>query len=422
MKRVAVTGVGAVTPGGNDAASTWESLVAGRSGIGPITTFEADSYAVRIAGLVKDFDINDRLPDRRTAHHLGRAGAYGVAAGLEALDDAAIPAGFYSPAERGISLGASVGRPDIQELAELAMPTYTDDAWRLRLPRPSGVLERSSNVAIGALAGLAGCEGPVLSVSTACAASGHALGEAYRTIQEGDARMVLAGGTDALTSWLDVLGFSLLGALNSESNESPQTASRPFDATRSGFVLGEGAVVVVLEEWESAVARGARILGEIVGYGSSMNAYRITDAPPDGSGPDLAMANALKESGLEAEDFDYVAAHGTSTPGNDLCETVAIKTVFGLHAHKLAVSSPKSMTGHLTAAAGGLNMLAAVFGMRDGVVCPTVNQEHPDPKLDLDYVPNTARSMPVRAAMVNAFAFGGTNAALVVRRPEPSEA
>jgi len=216
----------------------------------------------------------------------------------------------------------------------------------------------------------------------------------------------------------DVVGFSLLGALTTEFNDNPEKACRPFDRERSGFVLGEGAVVVILEEWESARARGATILGEVVGYGSSMNAYRITDAPPDGGGAILAMASALEESGLGKDEVDYIVAHGTGTPGNDLCETVALKQVFGPDAYRLVISSPKSMTGHLTSAAGALNLLAGVCAMRDGIVPPTINYQHPDPKLDLDYVPNTARSMPVRAVMVNAFAFGGTNASLVVRHPE----
>jgi 3-oxoacyl-[acyl-carrier-protein] synthase II len=229
---------------------------------------------------------------------------------------------------------------------------------------------------------------------------------------------MIAGGCDSLTTYLDVLGFSLLGALTTEYNDDPERASRPFDRERSGFVLGEGAVVAVLEEWNAARARGATLYAELVGYGSSLNAYRITDAPPDGSGPILAIANALKESGLRADEVDYVVAHGTSTPGNDLCETMALKEVFGPDAYRLAVSSPKSMTGHLTAATGGLNLLAAVCALRDQLVPPTINYEHPDPRLDLDYVPNRARPMPVRAALVNAFAFGGTNAALVVRHPQ----
>jgi 3-oxoacyl-[acyl-carrier-protein] synthase II len=258
----------------------------------------------------------------------------------------------------------------------------------------------------------------MISVSTACTASAHALGEAFRHIQEGDARMMIAGGYDSLISYLDVLGFSLLGALASAYNDDPQRASRPFERDRAGFVLGEGAVVAVLEDWEGARARGARIQAEVVGYGSSMNAYRMTDAPPDGGGTVIAVANALKESGLRPDEVDYVAAHGTSTPGNDLCETMALKRVFGPDAQRLAVSSVKSMTGHLTAAAGGLNLLATVGALRDQMVPPTINLENSDPKLDLDYVPNQARKTRVRAAMLNAFAFGGTNASMVVRQAD----
>jgi 3-oxoacyl-[acyl-carrier-protein] synthase II len=228
---------------------------------------------------------------------------------------------------------------------------------------------------------------------------------------------MLTGGYDALTTYLDVLGFSLLGALTDAYNDNPEKASRPFDRDRSGFVLGEGSVVVVMEEWESALERGAHIYAEVVGYGSSMNAYRITDAPPDGSGVYLSIQHALDDSGIPINEIDYVVAHGTSTPGNDLCETAAIKRVFGDDAYRLVVSSPKSMTGHTTSAAAALNLLAAVLAMRDGVVAPTINYEHPDPKLDLDYVPNEARTMTVRAALINAFAFGGTNGSLVVRNP-----
>ena len=206
------------------------------------------------------------------------------------------------------------------------------------------------------------------------------------------------------------------GALNDDCNDDPTKASRPFDDERSGFVLGEGAVVAVLEDWDGAVARGATILGEIVGYGSSMNAYRMTDAPPDGGGPDLSMSAALRESGLRPDEIDYVVAHGTGTPGNDLCETNAVKSVFGQDAYRVAISAPKSMVGHLTAASGSLNLLVAVCAMQESVIPPTINLDHPDPKLDLDYVPHEARPMPVRAAMVNAFAFGGTNASLVVRK------
>lgn len=413
--RVAITGFGAVTPVGNDPESTWGALKAGRSGIGKITTFQADSFPVRIAGMVRDFDLTRYVPDARLRRHLSRAGGFGVAAAIQSLSDAGVTSETYRPEERGLSMGGSVGRPELQELSDVLHVRHASEGKKLLRMPPSSVLERDQNVPM-AIMGVAGqCEGPIVSVSTACSGSAHALGEAFRHIQEGDAKLMLAGGYDALTTYLDVLGFSLLGALNTESNDSPETASKPFDKERHGFVLGEGAVVAVLEDWESAKARGARIYAEVAGYGSSLNAYRITDAPPDGGGAILAMANALRESRLGTDEVDYVAAHGTSTPGNDLCETMAIKAVFGQDANRLAISSPKSMIGHLTGAAGGLNLLAAVFAMRDQIVPPTINYQHPDPKLDLDYVPNTARRMQVRAAMVNAFAFGGTNASLVVR-------
>jgi 3-oxoacyl-[acyl-carrier-protein] synthase II len=418
QRRVAITGIGAVTPVGNDAETTWRALLEGRSGVGRITTFPPESFVVQIAGLVKDFDLSRVLPDRRMRRYLSRAAGYGIAATLEALASAGVSPETYEPEERGIAMGGSVGRPELSELTEILHAYSSSEGKRLSRQQPSTVMVRDQNFVLGVMGLIGNCQGPAISVSTACTASAHALGEAFRSVQEGDAKLMIAGGYDALTSYLDVLGFSLLGALNTECNDTPQKASRPFDRERAGFVLGEGAVTVIMEEWESARERGAPILAEVAGYGSSMNAYRITDAPPDGGGTILAVSNAIKDSGLRPDQIDYVVAHGTSTPGNDLCETNALKAVFGDHAYKLAISSPKSMTGHLTAAAGGLNLLAAVLGMRDSVVAPTVNYEHPDPKLDLDYVPNTARKMQVRAALVDAFAFGGTNASMVVRHPE----
>jgi 3-oxoacyl-[acyl-carrier-protein] synthase II len=277
------------------------------------------------------------------------------------------------------------------------------------------VLERDQNIPAALIGRLAGCEGPMLATSTACTASGHAIGEAFRLVQDGDARLMVAGGYDSLVGWLDVLGFALLGALTTDHADEPEKASRPFDATRSGFVLGEGAVMVVLEDLESARARGARVHGELVGYASTMNAYRMTDPPPDGGGVSLAMAKALEDSGLAPADIGYIAAHGTSTPGNDLCETLAIKDVFGGHASAVPISSAKSMVGHLTAAAAGLGLLCALGVLREQVAPPTINLEHPDPKLDLDYVANEAKPVSAHAAMVNAFAFGGTNSCLIVK-------
>jgi 3-oxoacyl-[acyl-carrier-protein] synthase II len=416
VNRVVVTGLGAVTPVGNDVESTWSALLAGKSGISRITTFEPDTFKVQIAGLVRDFDLARYLDEEQLelTRDLSRAGSFGVAAAAQALEDAGVAGSPYEPHERGLALGASVGRPELKHLAD--MLHAIDAGSELYRQPPEIVLPRDPNLAMNVIAELGDCRGPMISVSTACTASAHATGEAYRRIQEGEAKLMLVGGFDALTSWLDVLGFSLLGALTDEYNDEPARASRPFDAKRSGFVLGEGSAVAVLEEREAALARGARIYAEVVGYSSSLNAYRITDAPPDGGGAILAMGRALEESGLGTDEIDYVAAHGTGTPGNDLSETLAIKKVFGDDAYKLAISSAKSMTGHMTAAAGGLSMLVGCCAIRDSKVPPTMNLDNPDPKLDLDYIPNASREREVRAAMLNAFAFGGTNASLVIKK------
>lgn len=418
MTRVVITGIGAVTPVGGDAESSWEALKAGRSGVGPITTFDASTYPVRIAGMVDDDGLEERLPDPREVRHLSRSGRFGLAAGLEAFRNSGLERGLYPAHECGIAMGGSVGRPDLQFFSDVMDLRRETGGRGILRQAPAQVLRTSQSTASAALAAHTGCEGPMIAISTACTASAHAFGEALRRIQDGEVRMMLAGGADALTSWLDVMGFILLGALTSEYNDDPEHASRPFDSARSGFVLGEGAVVAVLEELESARERGATILAELAGYGASLNAYRMTDPPPDGSGPAIAMRMALKESGLRADEVDYVVAHGTGTPSGDKSETLAIKGAFGDDAQRLAVSSPKSMTGHATAGAGGISLLAATMAMRDGVVSPTVNLDDPDPELDLDFVPNEAREVDVRAAMVNAFAFGGTNASVLVRRPD----
>jgi 3-oxoacyl-[acyl-carrier-protein] synthase II len=419
MRRVAITGIGAVTPVGNDAAATWQNLVAGRSGVGPLTTFDASAFPVRIGGQVRGFDIGQRVP-RDRGRRLSRAGMFAVAAAAEALGHAGVTAGTYPPEERGVAMGGSVGRPELQTVVDIAwLRAATGGRAIVRHP-PGEVLLRDQNVPVSSIARLGSCTGPMISVSTACAGSGHAIGEAFRHIQEGDATLMLAGGYDALTTWMDLLGFSLLGAVTSAYNDEPERASRPFDAARSGFVIGEGAVVFVLEELGPARARGATVLAELLGYGSTLNAYRITDSPQDGGGAIPAMAQALADAGLDPSAIDYVVAHGTGTHGNDISETVAIKEVFGPDAYRLVVSSPKSMTGHLTSAAAGLNLLAAVGALRHGLVPPTVNLDNPDPKLDLDYVPKVARQLPVSAVMVNAFAFGGTNTCLVAGTPTDS--
>ena len=417
MTRVAVTGLGAITPVGKDVESTWEALREGRSGVGQITTFDASTYPVKIAGMVDDFKDSD-LPDPSLARYLSRGGKFGLIAGAQALADAGVADAPYEPHQKGIALGSSVGRPDLQELSDVLHTRQSSDDHELLRRSPLEIMTTSQNVAPGALARMGDFRGPMMGISTACTASAHSIGEATRRIQDGEAGLMLAGGADALTTWLDVLGFTLLGALTKDYNDDPEHGSRPFDRDRTGFVLGEGAVMMVLEDMDTARERGAEIYGEIAGYGSSLNAYRMTDPPPDGSGPDIAMNNALRESGLAKEEIDHVVAHGTGTPGGDVSETFAIKKVFGDHAKNLAVNSNKSMTGHTTCAAGALSLMTALLAMRDGVIAPTINLDNPDPELDLDYVPNEAREATVSAAMVNAFAFGGTNAVLVACRSE----
>ncbi|MGW7409691.1 beta-ketoacyl-[acyl-carrier-protein] synthase family protein [Streptomyces sp. NPDC054833] len=421
MKRVVITAVGAVTPLGNDAETTWEGLATGRNGVGRLTTFDAEGFPVRIAAQVKDFDAAKAIPKHIGRKHLSRVGQFGVAAAWEAVRKAGLDTlseEVYGADERGVAMGASVGRPELQvllDIGHLRASTGNPDAFICR--PPAVTLTDDQNVPLAAMTRMIGGTGPMLGISTACSGSGHAIGEAFRAIQEGDAKVMVAGGYDSLTTWLDLLGFSLLGALTDQHNDDPERASRPFDADRSGFVIGEGAVALVLEEREAAVERGAEILAEVLGYGSTLNAYRITDSPPDGSGAIQAMEGALLDAGLGTGDIDYVVAHGTSTHGNDQSETVAIKKVFGADTQKVVVSAPKSMAGHLTSASLGLGVLAAIGAMRHSLVPPTVNLERTAPGLDLDYVPHTARKMPVGAALINAFAFGGSNTSIVIGAP-----
>ncbi|MFD4430062.1 beta-ketoacyl-[acyl-carrier-protein] synthase family protein, partial [Nocardia sp. NPDC058497] len=401
------------------AATTWRNLAAGVSGIGPLTTFDTDGFGVRIAGQVPDhFDPKAAIPGDSDHRMYSRAGGFGLAAATEALLDAGAGRDTCDSDRMGVAMGATMGRPDLQYLIDIGRLRETEpDAFLVQPPKT--VYADDQNTPLDAMARMVGATGPMVGISTACSSSGHAIGEAFRLIQEGDAELMVAGGYDSLTSWIDILGFSLLGAMTVRHNDDPRSASRPFDADRSGFVIGEGAVVFVLEELESARARGARIHAEVLGYGSTMNAWRITDSPPDGSGAIQGMEAAIAESGLGTADIDYIVAHGTGTAGNDASETTAIKKVFGDDAYRLVVSSPKSMAGHLTGAAAALNVLAAIGAMRDSLVPPTVNLDRPDRGLDLDYVPHRARHTPVAAALVNAFAFGGTNTSLVVGASSP---
>lgn len=417
MRRVVITGIGAVTPVGRDAESSWESLKAGRSGVRRIDYYDVSTFPVQIAGICEDFDLS-QLPDQEAARYLHRGERFGVAAAVEALRNAGLEPGTYAPERVGIAIGGSVDRPELQEFSDAFAVRATSEGRELHRFPPIQTLLNSQNTACAEIARVAGADGPVIGISTACTASAHSIGEAFRLIQDDEVDMMVAGGFDALTTWCDLLGFSLLGALTTQYNDDPEHASRPFDRDRSGFVLGEGGVVVVLEEQEAAEARGAKILAELVGYGSSLNRYRMTDPPPDGGGGVIAMNAALREAGLGPGDVDYVVAHATSTPAGDVSETVAIKRVFGDDSRRIVVASPKSMTGHTTCAASALNLLAGVYAMRDGVVSPTINVDNQDPECDLDCVPNEARELDVGVVLVNGFAFGGTNGALAVKRHE----
>ncbi|WP_024805014.1 beta-ketoacyl synthase [Nocardia sp. BMG51109] len=415
MRRAVITGMGAVTPLGVDAETTWRGLIAGRSGVGRLTTFDCTGFPVRIGGQVPDdFDPDSAIRPDADRRWIGRPGRFGLAAVTEALADADCAAA-YPPDERGLAMGASVGRPDLPHLLEIARVRSTSgDPTAFVTQPPQRVMADDQNLALNAMARMLGASGPMVGIHTACSGSGHAIGEALRMIQEGDARLMVAGGYDSLTTWADILGFGLLGAMTDRYNDNPRAASRPFDNERSGFVIGEGAVAFVVEERESARARGAHIHAEIRGYGASLNAWRITDSPPDGAGAIEAMEAAIDDSGSDIRDIDVVVAHGTGTQGNDVSETRAIKKVFGDHAYRLAVTSPKSMTGHLTAAAAALNVLVGVGALREYTVPPTINLEIPDRALDLDYVPHCARSMRVSTVLINALAFGGANTSLVI--------
>ena len=417
MTRVVITGIGAVTPIGNDAEESWESMKAGRSGVTAIDTFDTTTYPVKIGGMVSGFDASV-IPGSEVNQYLHRAERFGVAASIEALASAGIEPGTYEPAEGGVAMGASVDRPTQQELSDVLNTRVQSDGHELMLFPRRRALEISQTTGVARVAQLAGAAGPMISISTACTASLHAIGEAYRHIQDGDVKMMVTGGYDALTSWLDVLGFALLGALTTEYNDDPTGGSRPFEKDRSGFVIGEGAAVLVLEELEAALARGAAPIAEVVGYAASLNAYRMTDPPPDGEGAVIAMRGAMREGGVSPDEVDYVVAHGTGTPSGDISETIGIKRAFEHHASELVVSSPKSMVGHTTCAAGAVNVLAGILAIRDGVVSPTINYDTPDPELDLDYVGNEAREMDVRTVVTNGFAFGGTNGAVCLRRYE----
>jgi 3-oxoacyl-[acyl-carrier-protein] synthase II len=413
-RRVVVTGMGLLTPVGNDLASSWQALLAGCSGVAPITLFEATpDFDVRFAAEVKEFEP-ERYLERKEAKRMDRFAQFAMAAATEAMTQARLddrPAGVDFD-RVGVLIGSGIG----------GIATFEEQA-RLMVERgpkrisPFFVPMFIPDIAAGHVSMRYGLRGPNYCTVSACASSAHAVGDAFRVIQRGEADVMVTGGTEATITPLTIAGFANMKALSTR-NESPETASRPFDATRDGFVLGEGAGLLVLEEVEHARRRGAAILGEIVGFGQSADAYHLTAPAPDGAGAQLAMRAALDDASLQPTDVDYINAHGTSTPMNDRSETLAVKAVFGEHAYDLVMGSTKSMTGHLLGAAGGVESVVSVLVCREGRIPPTINFTTPDPDCDLNYAHNRSIQRRVRVAISNSFGFGGHNVCLAFRRWE----
>jgi 3-oxoacyl-[acyl-carrier-protein] synthase II len=409
-RRVVVTGMGAITPVGNDVATTWRALLEGKPGAAPITKFDPTNFPVRFAAEVKGFDPLQSM-DRKEAKRADLYTQYAVAASLQAMTDAGLADGKgYDPERLGVIVGSGIG--GLKSFEE------QHDIYRERGASkisPFFIPMFIADIAAGIVSMRFNAKGPNYATVSACATSAHAIGDAFRAIMYGDADLMIAGGAEATVTPMAIGGFANMKAL-SERNDSPATASRPFDATRDGFVMGEGAGIVILEELEHARARGAHVYAEVAGYGATGDAYHLTAPAPDGEGAQRAMRRALQDAGLDASDVQYVNAHGTSTPANDFNETRAIKAVFGDHAAKLNVSSTKSMTGHMLGAAGSVEFIVCAHVVRENVIPPTINHETPDPELDLNYTLHKAVERDVTAALSNSFGFGGHNVALAVRR------
>jgi 3-oxoacyl-[acyl-carrier-protein] synthase II len=410
-RRVVVTGVGMISPLGIGNEPTWEGLIAGRSGVDTITKFDATAYACRIAGEVKGFKPEDWI-EKKEIKKSDTFVHYAIAASQLAADDSKLPLDSIDHDRAGVIIASGIGGfPLIQETHEILLQRGPSRI------SPFFIVGSIINLAAGQVSIRFGLRGPSSAPATACAAGAHAIGDAMKLIERDEADIMFAGGTEAVVSPLAVGGFAAMRALSTR-NDEPQRASRPWDLERDGFVMGEGSGVLILEEREHAIRRGARIYCELTGYGMSSDAHHISAPAEDGSGMIRVMTRALKDAGLQASDIGYINAHGTSTPVGDKTETVAIKTLFGEYARKVAISSTKSMTGHLLGAAGGLEAAIAVKSLAEGVLPPTINYENPDPECDLDYVPNTARRTQVTHAMSNSFGFGGTNATLIFSKHE----
>jgi 3-oxoacyl-[acyl-carrier-protein] synthase II len=408
-RRVVITGLGAVTPVGLSVKESWENILAGKSGIAPLTLFDVSEYPVRFGGSIKDFDITTIIP-RKEAKKMDTFIHYGLAAGKEAIEDSGIVVTEDNAERIGVAIGSGIGGlPGI----ETGYDAYLKGGPRKISPFfvPSNII----NMVAGDLSIMYGLKGPNVAIATACSSGTHNISTAGRMIQYGDADVMIAGGAEMSTCKTGLGGFAAARALSTR-NDDPQAASRPWDKERDGFVLGDGAGVIVLEEYEHAVKRGAKIYAELVGSGMSSDAYHMTSPSPGGDGAARCMKNAMADAGLSADQINYVNAHGTSTPAGDAGETQAIKAAFGSAAQNIAVSSTKSMIGHLLGAAGGVEAIFSILAIRDQVAPPTINLDNPDPECDLDYVPHTARQMPIEITMSNSFGFGGTNGTVIFKK------
>ncbi len=410
-RRVVVTGLGMVAPVGLDVPSAWESILAGKSGIQPITHFDVEPFSTQFGGPIYGFEITDYIP-KKDARKMDKFIHYGVAAGCQAIEDSGLEVTEENAERIGVLIGSGIG--GITGI-ENSYQAYLDGGPRKISPFfvPANII----NMVSGNLSIKYGLKGPNYSIVSACSSGAHSIGEAAMMIRHGRTDVMVAGGAEMATSPVGLGGFAAARAL-SRRNDDPQAASRPWDQDRDGFVLSDGAGVVVLEEYESAKARGAKIYAELVGVGMNSDAYHMTAPSKDGSGAAKCMLMALQDGGLNIQDVQYINAHGTSTPAGDVAETLAVKRAFGDHAHKLCVSSTKSMTGHMLGAAGGAEAVFTILAIRDQVAPPTINLENQDPDCDLDYVPNTAREMQLDVVISNSFGFGGTNGTLAFRRPD----
>ena len=422
-RRVVITGAGWITPLGVEVVEVWRLLAEGRSGMGPITLFDASNFPVRIAAEVSDWDISEVGEDPARWQHQARQTTFAVAAGLKAGRQAGLERAAVDPLRMGVYLGCGETFPDLSQFGQLISDALEGGRFKpekfiqtaRRIWSPDDGLEYEPGMAASYLSGLFNAQGPNFNCVTACASSSQAIGEATEIIRLGDADVMLAGGAHSMIHPLGITGFLLLSTLATH-NEEPEKAMRPFDRNRNGFVVGEGAAVVVLEELEHAKRRRVEIWAELSGYGSTQDAFRITDLHPEGRGAATCIRLALADARLNPDDIDYINAHGTGTVVNDRVETLVVKRTFGQLAYKVPMSSTKSMMGHSTTAGGATELVASLMAIRMGVVPPTINYETPDPQCDLDYVPNTAREIPCRHVLSNSFGFGGQNVALIVSR------